>query len=415
MVLSKFMPERKSVALRDLTRFLSWLLILLPFDLAARLARRSSGTQGERIRILVLRPDALGDLILWLDSAEALRALYPPDRYEITLLVNQNWQSLAERLPWFDRVWGMDRRRFATRPLYRYEFLKRVRRAGFAVVLNTVFVRDFLWSDPVAWVSGAPVRVAYHGDFSIITPPLMRLVDTWYTRIVRSRDATLMELERNADFVRALGAVDYLAGVSSLPLSSPVPAGFEAGEYYLLVPGAGKDYRQWPVEGFVEIARRLHWERGWTGIVVGAACDADLGRRLAENAGVPVENWAGRTTLAELIRLVDDAQLVVSNETSTVHIAAALATPAVSITGGGHFGRYVPYRTEKPAFQPLPVAVIHPMPCFGCNWQCIYAVPPGTPKPCVAGITTEDVWAAIQQITKEPAKKNTRRRENTES
>ena len=384
------------VTLRDFSRVLSWLFILLPFDLAARLTRRRGPEAGGRIKILILRPDALGDLVLWLDAAQAMRALYPPDRYEITLLVNQSWQALAERMPWFDRVWGLDRRQFATRPLFRYRFLCRVRREGFAEALNAIFVRDFLWSDPIAWASGAPRRVGYHGDFSIITPALMRFLDTWYTEIVRSREEPLMELERNADFVRALGASDYRTGVSRLPLTSEAPPGFAAGDYYLLVPGAGKEYRQWPVEGFIEVARRLHRERGWTGVVVGAARDGDLGRRLEESAGVPVQNWAGRTSLPEMVRLVADARLVVSNETSAVHIAAALGTPAVSITGGGHFGRFVPYRAELPVTQPLPVTASHPMPCFGCNWACIYPVPPGQPTPCIAGITAETVWQAVE-------------------
>jgi len=382
---------------RDLTRFLSWLLILLPFDLAVRLVPRPARAENSRLKVLILRPDALGDLVLWLDAAEALRGLYPPDKYEITLLVNQNWQTLAAQLPWFDGVWGMDRRKFATRPLYRYNFLKKVRQAGFDLALNTIFVRDFLWSDPVVWASGAPVRIGYHGDFSIITPALMRFADRWYTRIIRSRDAPVTEIERNADFIRALGADSYRAGVSRLPLTTALPEGFSVvGPYYLLVPGAGKEYRQWPLAGFAEIAQRLHRELGWIGVVVGAASDAALGARLAESAGVPVANWAGRTTLAELVRLVAEAELVVSNETSTVHIAAATATPVVSVTGGGHYGRYVPYRLEVPVTQSLPLAAIHEMPCFGCNWQCIYPVPPEAPTPCIAGITVDTVWSAVQ-------------------
>ena len=396
----------KRAVVRDLTRFLSWLFVLMPFDLAVRWVRRPKRKDGERTKVLILRPDALGDLVLWLDAAEALRALHPPDRYEITLLVNQSWQPLAESLPWFDRVWGMDRRRFATRPLYRAALLAKVRQAGFDLALNTFFVRDFLWSDPVVRASGAPVRVGYHGDFSIITPALMRLADRWYTRIVVSREGPLSEMERNADFVRALGAEDYQAGVSRLPDVLPESAPMLDGTcpFFLLVPGAGKDYRQWPLEGFAGIARRLFRERGWAGIVIGAASDAALGARLAEQGaadGIPVENRAGRTSLAEMVRLVAGARIVVSNETSAVHIAAATGTPAVSVTGGGHFGRYVPYRLEKPTHQPLPMTAIHEMPCFGCNWQCIYPVPPGAPKPCVAGITTETVWEAVQQAVEQ--------------
>jgi len=46
--------------------------------------------------------------------------------------------------------------------------------------------------------------------------------------------------------------------------------------------------------------------------------------------------------------------------------------------------------------QSLPLAAIHEMPCFGCNWQCIYPVPPEAPTPCIAGITVDTVWSAVQ-------------------
>lgn len=380
------------VTRRDVTRLLWWLLVLLPVDTAAMCVRPR---QGER-KTLILRVDALGDFVVWLDAAQGTRALYPSS--EITLLCNRTWQALAEQTPHFDQVWGMDRKRFVTDPFYRFRLVARVRRAGFSTLINPIFTRDFLWSDTLARASGVGERVCHSGDLSIITPLLMRLVDSWYTRVIHSRPEPRQELERNADFLRALGAADFRAGLSALPLTPGRPEGFPPGEYYVLIPGAGKAYRQWPLENYTQIARRLHARTGWTGIVIGAAQDRALGERLAADPEAGVQDWAGRTSLPDLIRVIAGARLVVGSETSGLHMAAALARPSVCVLGGGHYGRYVPYRTEIPVAHPLPIAASHPMPCFGCDWACIYQVPPDQPKPCIAGISTETVWQAVETL-----------------
>lgn len=382
--------------LRDASRVLWWSLVLRPFEAAAMRTSRRAQKSGGRVPILVLRLDALGDFVIWLDAARGLRSLYPSDQFEITLLGNQSWCGLAEESAYFDRVWGMDRKKFATDPRYRFRLLRKVRQGGFEVILNPAFSRDFLWSDAVARAGGSAKRIASQSNDAIMTPPLLRLTDSWYTQIVPARDQPLMELERNADFVRGLGAPDFQAGLSVLPAATKKPSGFAPGDYYVLFPGAGRAFRQWPVTRFADIARRLHRQYGWTGIVAGGQADRPLGQMLETAAGAPIQNWAGQTRLAELNGVIAGAKVLLSNETSAVHIAAALGTPAVSVTGGGHFGRYIPYHIERSVSTPLPIVASHPMPCFGCNWECIYETPPESPKPCIESISVDTVWASVQ-------------------
>ena len=383
---------------RDAIRLAWWLVALLPADTAARWGRRPVSPR----QALVIRLDVLGDFIVWLDAARGLRQRFPAGEWEITLLGNQSWTPLAEQTGYFDQVWGLDRKKFVTDPLYRYRLLRRVHRAGFAAALAPAFSRDFLWTDTTIRMCGAPERIGYHGDPTIISETLMRLADRWYTRIIRSREEKLNELERNADFVRGVGVPEFRA---ALPVLPKIPESEQSAlqksasfPYYVLVPGAGKEYRQWPADNFGEIARRIHTRTGLTGIVSGGGQDFALGERLCAEPEVFLENRAGATSLGDMVHLISNAAFIVSNETSAVHIAASVGTPAVSITGGGHFGRYVPYRTESPVTRPLPQVVSHPMPCFGCDWHCIYKLPPNQPKPCIANISLDSVWAAVEAL-----------------
>ena len=63
-----------------------------------------------------------------------------------------------------------------------------------------------------------------------------------------------------------------------------------------------------------------------------------LGKTLEQNTDIPLQNWAGRTSLQELSAIIARAHILVGNETSAVHIAAAVSTPSVCTLGEGTTG-----------------------------------------------------------------------------
>lgn len=354
--------------------------------------------------VLIVRLDAIGDFVLWLDAAKELRRMFPPDRHRITLLGNGVWTSLAETLPHFDKVIPLDRKRFHFHPLYRHRLLREVRNERFETVIQPTFSREFLYGDSIVRFCGATERIGSAGDTLIQRPFLKGISDRWYTRLVAASREQLMELERNAEFLRGLGRAGFKAGIPNLsvPLVAIPPLAEMAGRgYYVLSPGATVALRQWPAEYFAEIARRLSRETGWIGVVCGSSRDREFGEKICRLAGVPVRNLAGETSLPDLVSVIAKARLLVGNETGAIHIAAAVSTPPVCILGGGHYGRFVPYQIEAETGRHLPVVVVHWMECFHCNWVCVHHPKPGEPAPCVANIQVDAVWDAVRKLLPE--------------
>ena len=56
--------------------------------------------------IVLIRLDAIGDFIIWLDSAKEFRVIYPSER--IVLIANSSWASLAKTMPYWDEVLPLD-------------------------------------------------------------------------------------------------------------------------------------------------------------------------------------------------------------------------------------------------------------------------------------------------------------------
>ncbi len=347
--------------------------------------------------IIVLRLDAVGDFILWLDAAKDLRKIYAADKYSITLLGNHLWTSLAEKLPYFDAVWSLDKRKFITNPLYRLKVLKKVRKAGFQILLQPVFSRNFVYDDAIVRASAARDRIGYDTDGMNISAMQKKISNRWYTRLIPGSKKQLMELERNADFLRSLGYKEFRATVPRLSLDLNAPKEFKLREYYVISPAASVDLKRWPIANFVGVASHLYKATGWTAVVCGNRHEKKLGEILERKAQVPIQNWMGKTSLTELAAIIAHSKILIGNDSAAVHIAAAVSTPAVCIVGGGHFGRFLPYRLEVQS-KNIPSPVYHEMDCYGCGWKCKYPIKANNPTPCIQNVYLEQVWDAVRSL-----------------
>ena len=348
-------------------------------------------------KILIIRLDAIGDFILWLDSARHFRKIYPDKK--IVLLGNQAWTDLAQKFPCWDEVWELDRRKFYRNLPYRLRLLKKIRKAGFDIVIQTTYSREFLYGDAIVRISGARKKIGSVGDCSNIRPIEKKISDRFYTQLIPANPKPLMELKRNAEFVRGLG----YAFQSVLPDMIPVAQGINNSAannspYFVLFPGASWTGRQWPIEKFSEFASLIFHETGMSAVICGGVTERKLGEALVTIIDIPVLNMVGETSLSELVSVIKDAQFLLGNETSAIHIASAVATPAFCLLGGGHYGRFMPYDIESKTKKPPPIAIIHQMDCFNCNWCCRYFIEEGKPVPCIEKISVEEVFAALQPL-----------------
>ena len=372
--------------------------VVLPVeDECLRLTVRPGRTNP--FRILLMRFDFIGDFVLWLDAAKELRRHFQKGKYEITLIGNDLWTDFAASSPNFDHVWPLNRKSFLNNPVYRFSVMKRVREAGFGVAINPTFSREFLVGDSIIHASEAPRRIGWVGDLSNIKPWQKKISDYWYTELVRSSDQSMMELERNAEFIRGLGIASFQASLPELPPLSAQT--WIDRKYFVLAPGASWSGRHWSLDSFTSIANKLQKKTGWIPVIVGSSSEIVLGLELEKllTPEANCKNLVGKTSVSEMLSVIASSSFVFGNETAAVHCAAAARVPSVCVLGGGHFGRFLPYRlasSSDSSHQFYPTALFRKMDCFGCNWNCIYEHPPDAAVPCISAITVDEVWRTIE-------------------
>ena len=105
--------------------------------------------------VLLVRQDAIGDFVMWLDTAKEYRNIFPPDKYKIVLAGNKIWCDLAEELPYWDEILMVDVKQFKTFSRYRWDFLRKVRNLGVQISIQPTFSREFYQGDALVRASDA--------------------------------------------------------------------------------------------------------------------------------------------------------------------------------------------------------------------------------------------------------------------
>jgi ADP-heptose:LPS heptosyltransferase len=120
---------------------------------------------------------------------------------------------------------------------------------------------------------------------------------------------------------------------TQLHLDAPAGPTLIPDDATVIHPGAASNARRWPADRYAAVARR-ELAAGRAVVITGSAGERELAEKVAELAGAPVEAVAaGRTSLAELTRLVAAAGRVVCGDTGVAHLATALRTPSVVLFG----------------------------------------------------------------------------------
>ena len=312
-------------------------------------------------KILIVKVDAIGDYILHRNFFEYMRQAHP--HAEITYVGQAMVSKLAMAYdsPYINKFIWLKRWDFAGSFALRFGTMIALRKAGYGMVLNPTFSRDFHMDDFIVMAAKAPVSIGFEGELykRKLSAGQKRHNDPYYSKLVQVSDAHFFEFSRLKHFFEvALGRTLPIAKPILPPLVVP-PAGLPSA-YIVLFPGAAAKHRRWSPANFAAVADALHQEYNLPFVVAGGPDDGPMAEEIIAHAKLAkVHNYAGRTNLLELIALIGKAELLVSNETSAIHIAVGTNVPSVAISNGNHIFRFnfYPEGADAQAITVLPAAL----------------------------------------------------------
>ena len=313
----------------------------------AGLLQPRPGIRPRRSKILLIRPDHLGDLLFLTPALRYLRTLLP--EAHLSLLVGPWGRAVMENSPYLDQLLVCHFPGFTRQPKpsfwqpYRYlaEQAKQLRAGQFDMAIVLRF--DHWWGAWLAAAAGIPHRFGY--DIPEVAPfltdPLPYL-------------AGRHEVEQNWRLIHyawSLGSLPIIEDWSDREIMGELAFSVPETErawakqwlqgHQLLIerplviihPGAGAPVKLWRSEAWAVLAQKLIDQYRCQIILSGGPDEVELCHCIAGLISPVPPISAGQTSLAQLAGLMAEATLAVGSDTGPLKLAAAVGTPTVELYG----------------------------------------------------------------------------------
>ena len=299
--------------------------------------------------LLLIRLDAIGDYVMFRNFIKELKQSQKYKYHNITLLGNSAWSDIAEELDvkFISNFIWLDRNKFNKDFLYRYKKLKEITLQGYEIVLSPVFSREFFYADAIVKLVKSKEKIGSAGDLSNIKKWQRNISNKYYNKLIDVDSNPMFEFNRNKEFFENLLHVRLDITKPHIFLK-PKQLNFDLPDKYaILFIGASSNFRKWNIEGFARIGEYLKEKYNYEIALCGAPSDSADSLKFSEYFKGEYIDLVGKTSLVDLLYIIYNGNLMVSNETSAPHFASALEMMSIfTISNGNHYGRFTPYPKE---------------------------------------------------------------------
>ncbi|OYU97099.1 MAG: hypothetical protein CFE21_02075 [Bacteroidetes bacterium B1(2017)] len=292
--------------------------------------------------LLIVRLEAIGDYIFVRNFLESIRLSDTYKDFKITLCGNELWRDLAETYdsPFVDEFIWVNKKKFGSDTTYRKSILSAIHAKGFEYAIQPNYSREFLWGDSVIRASSAKYKIGTKGDNANDLGFFKWISDSWFTTLVRRNSEPIFEFTKNKIFFEELLQISISLVKPTFNLVPSKPK-----EYIIIFPGAGELIKQWSPQNFAKFILEFRKHYSLPIYICGAKGDSNLAEEILANCqGIKdIINHCGQTNLPQLVRFIQESNLLLTNDSSAFHIGAALDVPTVCLFSGRHYGRFAPY------------------------------------------------------------------------
>ena len=329
------------------------------------------------MRILIIHTAFIGDIVLSTPLIKKIKDTYPDS--DITYVTTPSGEAILKNNPHLNNIIVYDKRGEHKGISGVWQLGKRLRYENFNMVITP---HRYLRSSMLSWLSRSPIRKGY----DIASGSCL------FTEKIKY-DRTKHEVEKLLSFVAPENKKRY--EIELYPGKKEKMKGdnlwkenlLEDKKVVVLAPGSKWFTKQWPVEYFNKLAESLKKLSNARLIVVGGKDEINL----------PIEkeniiDMRGKTSLLELADILSRADVVVTNDSSPIHIASAFKKPRIFALFGPTIEKFgfFPWSLNSKVFQ------VDGLKCRPCGIHGGKSCPEKHFK-CMRDILPEEVFNEIKE------------------
>lgn len=351
-------------------------------------------------RILLIRPDHIGDLLFATPALRALRKTVPDAH--LACMVGPWGQAVLENNPYVDEIVVCEFPAFTRKPkadlLAPYRTLRKwadqLRSSHFDLAIVLRF--DHWWGALLTYLAGIPQRVGY--DIPECRPFLSRAVPyvgqqhevvqnlTLIKQAIQDSGRDVLKYPDTLEFVVTQKDREYIAGYLT---ERGVKEDQDVVAFH---PGAGAAVKQWRTEAFAEVADAIVHRWKVNVVITGSRDELDLAWSVYARMQCEAIVAAGDTTLGQLAALFRRCSLVIGPDCGPLHLAVATGTPTVHLYGPVDARKFGPWGEPD-----RHLVLTSDRECIPCD-RLDYSAEELPSHPCVREISSEVVLAAAGQL-----------------
>jgi len=356
-------------------------------DILGLRAQEIKGKQGIRARkefkrILIIRTDRVGDVILSTPVIKALRAAYP--HAYIAIVVRPYTRAIVEGNPNLDEViiYDKDSQEKSWGAAFLFSRALARKRFDLAVALN-----PGNRSNLIPFLAGIPRRIGYSRKLGFLHTD--RIKD-------RKSEGKKHEVEYNLDLVRVLG-IEPRDKNTFMPISAESELWVKdifkkenilsSDKLVVINPAASDNSKIWLAERYAQAADKLA-AKGLKIIILGGPQDREITGQVIKNLHCAYVNMVGNNNISQAASLLKRCSLFISSDTGPMHLADSVGIPVIAIWSRAQPGlsprRWGP-RNEKSIVIQKDVGCVE---CLAHNCSKGFL--------CLQAITVDDVLFAAQ-------------------
>ncbi|MDI6781332.1 MAG: lipopolysaccharide heptosyltransferase II [bacterium] len=337
-------------------------------------------------KILVIRFSSIGDIVLTTPVLRTLRERYPYAK--LCFVVKKEFLEITKLFPHIDKVFVFDSKD---------GFMGLIKLIGEINSEQFDLLIDLHWnlrSMIIYLFSQIRHKIHYSKH------RFLRLLRIWFKWQILPQQSHIIDLYFNP--LTEFGILSSDNRVPELKIDKDMgknvleclkELGIEDRDLVIgMCPSAKWKTKQWPTEGFVEAGNRLMEELNAKIVLIGDAHDMELGKKIEawmDKKPLNLVNW---TSLLELPSLIQRCDILITNDSAPLHIAAALGVSTVSMFGPTTLDLgFGPHGNGKH------IVLERELPCRPCSSHGSSKCPQNTHE-CMTAITPEDVVDAVKNL-----------------
>lgn len=310
--------------------------------------------------ILCIRADNMGDVIM---SGPAMRALKETFGCRLTLLTSAMGSLITPCLPEIDEVLVYNvpwiKANTSLLPDDCLQLISTLHKRRFdAAVIFTAYSQSALPAATVAFLAHIPLRLAYcrENPYELLTH--------WVPD--KEPYSTIKhQVQRDLELVASVGANSHndhlLLQIDEQAFQKAFhklkKQGVAIHDSWIVVhTGVSEKKREYPLERWIDAVRLLQQHFNLPVLLTGSSGETAQARLIQQACGKNVFVATGLFTIEEFIAVVQKAQLVISVNTATIHIASATDTPVIvlyALTNPQHtpwnaYAKVLPFPVQEP-------------------------------------------------------------------